>query len=100
MKHQSIANREMATSEMARFADHMELAAARLMRRDLAPGESSMSIGLELRHAVVPSPGDQGWWRTVATRRATQGRLHHFEVQIFDESGLIASGTHTRAVVV
>ena len=88
----------------SRVCEVMELAAARLMRRDLSARESSVAIRLELKHlAVADLPDvtfDLGKTRVVATRVAIRGRLHDFRVDIFDETGLIASGDHTRAVVV
>jgi predicted thioesterase len=76
----------------------MELAAARLMRRDLSALESSVAVRTSLNHMALPELPDAKW-RVVANRVAIRGRLHDFRVDIFDESGLIASGDHTRAVV-
>ena len=88
----------------SRVYEVMELAAARLMRRDLSAHESSVAVRLELRHLALPVPLndaiESGKARVVATRVAIRGRLHDFRVDIFDETGLIASGDHTRAVVV
>jgi len=88
----------------SRVCKVMELAAARLMRRDLSAHESSVAVRMSLNHMAVPelpdAPFDWGKGRVVATRVAIRGRLHDFRVDIFDESGLIASGDHTRAVVI
>jgi predicted thioesterase len=83
----------------SRVCEVMELAAASLMRRDLSAHESSVAIRMNLNHMSVPELPDARW-RVVATRVAIRGRLHDFRVDIFDETGLIASGEHTRAVVI
>lgn len=82
----------------SRLCEVMELAAARLLRRDLSARESSVAIRMELVHVAAQAAAEN--WRVVATRVATRGRLHDFRVDVFDESGLIASGDHTRAVVI
>jgi predicted thioesterase len=81
----------------SRITALMELAAARLMRPQLAPEETSVSVEMDVTHLV---PSTQGELRAVATCLGTRGRLHHFRVHAFDETGLIASAEHTRAVVV
>ena len=83
----------------SRVCEVMELAAASLMRRALSAHESSVAIRMRLNHMSVPELPDARW-RVVATRVAIRGRLHDFRVDIFDETGLIASGEHTRAVVI
>ena len=85
----------LATSRMIEL---MELAAARLMRPNLRDGESSVGIEMEVTHAV-PVPVN-GMLRVVATHEGMSGRLHRFTINAFDESGLIGSAGHTRAVVV
>jgi predicted thioesterase len=54
---------------------------------------------MNLNHMAVADVPDVNW-RVVATRIAIRGRLHDFRVDVFDETGLIASGDHTRAVVI
>ena len=81
----------------SRLVDMMELAAARLMRPRLAPGESTLGIELKLTHVASTAPG--AWVRAVATYRYISGRLHHFSIHAFDRTGLIAACEHTRAVV-
>jgi predicted thioesterase len=81
----------------SRLVELMELAAARLMRPRLAAGQSSIAIATQL-NACAQTVG--GELRAVATARGVNGRLHHFEVNVFDSGGLVASCEHTRAVVV
>jgi fluoroacetyl-CoA thioesterase len=85
----------LATSRMVEL---MELAAARLMKPHLRDGESSVAVTINLTH-VARTPA-KGFVRTVATPESISGRLHRFTIHAFDESGLIGSAEHTRAVVV
>lgn len=81
----------------SRLTALMELAAARLMRPLLAEGETSVSVEMNVTHLV---PNTQGELRAVATSLGTRGRMHHFRVDAFDVTGLVASAEHTRAIVV
>ena len=87
-----------AVPAVSRMIELMELAAARLMRSSLQSGETSVSIALNMTHAA--KAGVTGSVRAVATYRGISGRLHRFTIHAFDESGLIGSAEHTRAVVV
>jgi len=82
----------------ARMIELMELAAARLMKPHLADGESSVSIEMQVTHVAPTTVG--GNLRAVARYAGVAGRLHRFKINVFDESGLIGSAEHTRAVVV
>ena len=86
----------LAVLETSRIVELMELAAARLLLRDLRDGEESIAVETELTHLAWSSAGA---WRVVAKRQGVSGRLHRFTVNVFDESGLIASAAHTRALV-
>jgi fluoroacetyl-CoA thioesterase len=87
-----------ASPVSSRLAEVMELAAARLMRSRLRDGESTVAVSTNLHHAALSQArGDT--IRARATCERIEGRLHHFMVHVFDESGLIASGEHVRAVV-
>src|SRR5690242_12816686 len=77
----------------------VERAAARLLRRELPPGQDSVSVAIKLSHATHIGSPCASWWVTVR-RVNVRGRLHEFEVEVADASGSIASATHTRAVVV
>jgi fluoroacetyl-CoA thioesterase len=87
-----------AVLPLSRVSQLMEQAAAKLMRPMLRDGESSIALSLKLTHAVTgPVSGNL---RAVATKReAGNGREIRFLVHVFDESGLIASGEHSRAIV-
>jgi fluoroacetyl-CoA thioesterase len=85
----------LATSRMVEL---MELAAARLMKPHLRDGESSVAITTNVTH--VTRTAVNGFVRAVATPESIAGRLHRFTIHAFDESGLIGSAEHTRAVVV
>ena len=82
---------------MSRIAQLMEQAAARLLRPQLDDGETSLALSMNLTHAVTgPISGNL---RAVATYRGAAGREHRFVVHVFDESGLVASAEHSRAIV-
>ena len=75
----------------------MELAAARLMKPNLRDAESSESAEMKVTHIASTTVG--GTLRAVATYAGVAGRLHRFRINVFDESGLIGSAEHTRAVM-
>jgi predicted thioesterase len=85
----------LATSRMIEL---MELAASRLMKPHLRDGESSIAVETSLTHAAPTTVG--GLIRAVATYEGISGRMHRFRINAFDETGLIASAKHTRAVVI
>ena len=85
-----------STMASSRLVALMELAAARLLQGQLPEGQSSVSVEMNVMHLVA---GSQGELRAVATHLGSNGRLHHFRVHAFDETGLIGSAEHTRAVV-
>jgi predicted thioesterase len=89
--------RLQATSRMIEL---MELAALRLMKALLADGQSSVAMAMELTYAA-PSVSRRtgGKVRAVASFRGVTGRLYRFTIHAFDESGLIGSAEHTRAVM-
>lgn len=97
--HHSPAQGAPAVLATSRLCEFMEMAASRLMWRELSSHENSVAIRTNLEH-VATSATVAGRWRVVATRTAIRGRLHDFRVDVFDDSGLIASAEHTRAVVV
>jgi len=80
----------------SRMIELMELAAARLMKPHLSDAETSVSIEMKVTHVASTTVG--GTLRAVATYAGVAGRLHRFRINVFDESGLIGSAEHTRAV--
>jgi fluoroacetyl-CoA thioesterase len=93
-----------AVLPISRLTALMELAAVRLMQPGLRDEESSVAIEMNVTHCAVPAPcgagGAAGGARAVAIYREVSGRIHRFTVNVFDETGLIASAEHTRAVVI
>jgi predicted thioesterase len=84
----------LATSRMVTF---MEIAATRLMRPLLEPGQHSVGVGVSIAHSA-PTPIGANV-RTVATYLGADGKLFRFKVEAFDEAGPIGYGEHTRAIV-
>ena len=83
-----------ATSRMIGL---MELAAARLMRPLLRPGELSVGVSVEIRHGAATPVGV----RVDAEARFAwmEGKLFVFEVAARDAAGEIGRGMHRRAIV-
>ena len=83
-----------ATSRMIAL---MELAAARLMKKLLKPGELSVGVGVNIMHlAATPNHTEV---KAVATFLGMEKNLHKFEVKAFDTGGIIGKGVHTRAII-
>lgn len=85
----------LATSRMIGL---MEVAAARVMRTQLKDGEISVGVGVDIKH-FAPTPANEDV-QVMATFLKMEGKLFLFEVEVFDRAGRVASGTHTRAIVV
>ena len=83
-----------ATSRMIAL---MELAAARVLKPTLAEGQLSVGVMVNVRHTAATPVGSQV--RAVATYLRTEGKLHYFGVEAFDDAGLIGAGEHSRAIV-
>ncbi len=83
-----------ATSRMVAL---MELAAARLMRPLLEPGQLSVGVALSIQHRAPTPVGCKV--RAVASYLGPEGKLYRFKVEAFDEAGAIGDGEHTRAIV-
>jgi predicted thioesterase len=83
-----------ATSRMVAL---MEVAAARVLRPHLRPGELSVGVTLDVIHTAATPPGAT----VTATARLTgrEGKLFVFEVLAADDAGEIGRCTHKRAVV-
>jgi predicted thioesterase len=84
----------LATSRMIAL---MELAAARVMRQLLGPGQLSVGVGVDIKHLAATPIGAEV--RAVATFLGLEGKLHRFKVEAFDRGGLIGTGEHSRAIV-
>lgn len=81
----------------ARMVALMEMAAARILRPHLAPGELSVGVSIDVRHSAATPPGAAV--TATATFIRKEGKLFFFEISASDEGGEIGKGTHRRAVV-
>ncbi|HUQ50909.1 MAG TPA: thioesterase family protein [Gammaproteobacteria bacterium] len=81
----------------SRLVALMEMAATRLMRPLLEPGQHSVGVLVSIKH-TAPTPIG-GHVRTVATYLGPEGKLFRFRVEAFDDAGRIGDGEHTRAIV-
>jgi predicted thioesterase len=86
--------RVFATSRMVSV---MELAAARVLRPLLGPGELSVGISIDVTHTAPTPPG--GTVRATATFVAREGKRYVFDVLAEDDGGEIGRGRHQRAIV-
>src|SRR5687767_12099831 len=86
--------RVFATSRMVSV---MELAAARVLRPLLGPGELSVGITIDVTH-TAPTPAG-GTVRATATFVGREGKRYLFELVAADDGGEIGRGRHQRAIV-
>jgi predicted thioesterase len=86
-----------AVFSTSRMIALMELAAARLMKPMLGPGELTVGVSVNVRHTSATPVG--GTVRAVATYLAPEGKLFRFRVEAFDDAGPVGEGEHTRAIV-
>lgn len=75
----------------------MEQAAAELCQEHLDEGLTTVGTALNLQHLAATYVGAQV--RAVATLTAFDGRKAEFEVEAYDNAGLIGKGTHERFTV-
>lgn len=81
----------------ARMIALMELAAARVLRPILQPGQLSVGVSVDVKHTAATPVGARV--KAVATYIAPEGRLFRFRVEAFDEGGRIGEGQHVRAII-
>jgi fluoroacetyl-CoA thioesterase len=86
----------------SRMIELMEMAAARLMKPRLHDHESSVAVAMNITYAApqLRRPNSGCMLRAVASYKGITGKLHRFTVNAFDESGLIGTAEHTRAVLI
>jgi predicted thioesterase len=84
----------LATSRMVTF---LEIAATRLMKPLLEPGQHSVGVSISVTHTAATPIG--GHVRTVATYLGADGKLFRFKVEAFDDAGSIGAGEHARTIV-
>ncbi|MFB3813330.1 MAG: thioesterase family protein [Terriglobales bacterium] len=75
----------------------MEIAASRVMKPLLQPGQLSVGVTVNIKHlAATPN-------HTRVSAKATflgmDGKLYKFRVEAFDPGGKIGEGEHSRAIV-
>jgi predicted thioesterase len=81
----------------ARMVALMELAAARILRPHLRPGEMSVGVSIEVGHTAATPPGATVTAPAKFLRK--DGKFFLFEVEAADGAGEIGRGTHRRAVI-
>jgi len=98
--HQSPEGDLQVVPAASRMIELMEIAAARLMKSHLRERESSVAVATNVTYAAASLrlPHGGSTMRAVASYHGISGRLHRFKINAFDESGLIGTAEHTRAV--
>lgn len=72
----------------------MEQAAAELCQSELPEGLTTVGTALNIEHLAATACGVEV--KAVATLVATDGRRFDFNVEAYDNAGLIGRGSHTR----
>jgi predicted thioesterase len=75
----------------------MELAAARLMKPLLSEGELSVGVNVNVTHMAATSNNVKV--KAVAIYKGVEGKLHKFDVVLYDPVGEAGKGTHTRVII-
>ncbi len=75
----------------------MEQAASELCDKFIPEGISSVGVALNIQHTAATMVGKEV--RAVATLTAFDGRRASFDVEAYDNAGLIGKGTHERFTV-
>lgn len=83
-----------ATSRMIGL---MEIAAARLMKPLLEPGQLSVGVGINIRHTAATPVNQRVRARAIFIGR--EGKLYKFTIEAFDVAGKVGEGDHTRAII-
>jgi predicted thioesterase len=81
----------------ARMVALMELAAGRILRPHLGPGESSVGVTADVTHSAATPEGAAV--QATARYLGREGKLHLFEIVARDGGGEIGRARHGRAVV-
>ena len=81
----------------ARMIAQMEIAAARVLKPLLGPGELSVGVTVDITHTAPTPPG--ACVTTTARYAGREGKLFLFEVSATDPGGEIGRGWHKRAIV-
>ncbi len=75
----------------------LELAAGRLLKAELRPGQLSVGVVVEVKHTAATPVG--AWVEAEATYQGRDGKLYLFEVVARDPGGEVMRGRHQRAVI-
>ena len=75
----------------------MEQAAAELCQKELDEGLTTVGTALNIQHLAATYVGVEV--RAVATLLSFDGRKAEFEVEAYDNAGLIGKGTHERFTI-
>ena len=81
----------------ARMVALMEIAASRVLKPLLGPGELSVGVTVDINH-TAPTPLDAEVTAT-ASYAGREGKLFLFEVSAADRGGEVGRGWHKRAIV-
>lgn len=81
----------------ARMVALMELAAGRILRPHLGPGEQSVGVTVDVTHSAATPEGISV--QATARYLGRDGKLHLFEIVARDGGGEIGRARHGRAVV-
>lgn len=75
----------------------MEGAACEAIDEAIPEGQTTVGIELNIKHVAATPVGMEV--RAEATVTAVEGKIITFDIQAYDEVGLIGEGTHKRALV-
>lgn len=75
----------------------MEGVSAELVQGSLEDGITTVGVEVSIRHLAATAEGVTV--KVTAELTETDGRKFTFNVQAFDNAGLVADGTHTRATI-
>ena len=75
----------------------LELAAGRLLKAELKPGQLSVGVVVDVKHTAATPVG--AWVEAEATYQGRSGKLYAFEVVARDPGGEVMRGRHERAVI-
>ncbi len=81
----------------ARLVALMECSAAKVLIPLYGEGQLSVGVEVNVKHLAPTLEGDTA--RSIATFTGMEGKLYKFSIEVFDSSGKIGEGTHTRAIV-
>ncbi|MFB3915194.1 MAG: thioesterase family protein [Terriglobales bacterium] len=81
----------------SRMIGMMEVAAARILKPLLKPGQLSVGVVVNVKHLAATPNNTQV--SAKATYLGQEGKLHKFKVEAFDSGGKIGEGEHCRAII-